>query len=706
MATVETCADETSAAASEAEKRPRSSHSPRPNTLYDARSAMPMRARSIPSNPSSKHMKTARDRLLQRERPKHDDQPHSTRQPRGILPTKEFRTTAPPKRAPTVTPARTSLYLSPRKRVSSPHRRTRPGPRGGEEGTPRGNVVASPGRGVEMRLPLTSPRNATPTKTFRGEEDEDRGEEEEGAVFERRERAVKTSLLATRFRRERDGSGEEEQGGGRGVPGFQEKKRRRLIKYSNEEDVDSEEEFEAVVAGAKKKLRLSEEDEVTSPVSDREMWMRVNSGIEEEKEPDLEETAEEATKESIVEKDDVEADGGAPKAEDAESKAAKKTRTIHSFFTKQTPKVTKADTFGSAMLSSPKKSTRESHSTPPASTDKPTPVLKQVQRTSRYFAKEDKNDDGLEYATDEETEIGGLEDVFYEAETLPEPKRVSVTSLVKSRPILKSYGSKPIRHSYGELRYRPGKLGKSRIGHHATDPSPAKQLDFSGFSAGSTADRALVSSRKSSPPSVKFSTMKASTNETSVAKSTDENKPIVIPGIQNLGNTCYLSASLQNLFGIPHFLRDLYNVYDVSSSKKAMPLTESLLQVAVAIGVIPEVDMPKIDAATAKSKLLAAKAANPSALKKQMDVLTDKFAGYEQRDAHEFLSDLVDFLHDELVATKGVAEEEGSASDKENDREKSPGGGQLSGDKKNGQNKLQSTFHNLCRCRLLMITFT
>ena len=28
--------------------------------------------------------------------------------------------------------------------------------------------------------------------------------------------------------------------------------------------------------------------------------------------------------------------------------------------------------------------------------------------------------------------------------------------------------------------------------------------------------------------------------------------------------------------------------------------------------------------------------ANPSILKKQMDVLTDKFAGYKQRDAHNF----------------------------------------------------------------------
>jgi ubiquitin C-terminal hydrolase len=42
------------------------------------------------------------------------------------------------------------------------------------------------------------------------------------------------------------------------------------------------------------------------------------------------------------------------------------------------------------------------------------------------------------------------------------------------------------------------------------------------------------------------------------------------------------------------------------------------------------------------------RATNPIAVKKAMDAITDKFVGYEQRDAHEFLSDLVDRVHDEL----------------------------------------------------------
>ena len=39
---------------------------------------------------------------------------------------------------------------------------------------------------------------------------------------------------------------------------------------------------------------------------------------------------------------------------------------------------------------------------------------------------------------------------------------------------------------------------------------------------------------------------------------------------------------------------------------------------------------------------------NPSIVKEAMDKMTDKFYGYEQRDAHEFLNDLIDHLHEEL----------------------------------------------------------
>jgi len=146
-----------------------------------------------------------------------------------------------------------------------------------------------------------------------------------------------------------------------------------------------------------------------------------------------------------------------------------------------------------------------------------------------------------------------------------------------------------------------------------------------------------------------------------------------IPGIQNLGNTCYLSVSLQTLFSIPQFIMDLNKTYEVQSSMgKKLPLTKALLEVATAINVLDEKDTAKsdINPESARTRWLNKLAGNPVALKKQMDVLTDKFVGYEQRDAHEFLSDLVDYLHDELAAPLPSEEEgEGKSEQAEDDME-------------------------------------
>jgi len=45
---------------------------------------------------------------------------------------------------------------------------------------------------------------------------------------------------------------------------------------------------------------------------------------------------------------------------------------------------------------------------------------------------------------------------------------------------------------------------------------------------------------------------------------------------------------------------------------------------------------------------LDVRSVNPQAVKQAIDEKTDKFSGYEQRDAHEFLSDLLDYIQDEL----------------------------------------------------------
>lgn len=95
------------------------------------------------------------------------------------------------------------------------------------------------------------------------------------------------------------------------------------------------------------------------------------------------------------------------------------------------------------------------------------------------------------------------------------------------------------------------------------------------------------------------------------------------PGLRNLGNTCYLNSSLQMLYSVPTFVDSL--------AGKGGNLAKSIVSVWADLK-----DMSSL------------RATDPTAVKKAMDAVTDKFVGYEQRDAHEFLSDLVDRVHDEL----------------------------------------------------------
>lgn len=101
-------------------------------------------------------------------------------------------------------------------------------------------------------------------------------------------------------------------------------------------------------------------------------------------------------------------------------------------------------------------------------------------------------------------------------------------------------------------------------------------------------------------------------------------------GLKNLGNTCYMNSSLRMLLTAPGFVERLMAI---QQAKPSGPLTTSVIQVAEQLATLPASNPSAV---------------NPEDIKSAIDNVTDKFMGFEQRDAHEFLSDLVDHMHDEL----------------------------------------------------------
>ena len=153
-------------------------------------------------------------------------------------------------------------------------------------------------------------------------------------------------------------------------------------------------------------------------------------------------------------------------------------------------------------------------------------------------------------------------------------------------------------------------------------------------------------------------------------------------GLVNLGNTCYLNSALQMLLSVDEFVNDIISSYqqhlqiisndhdtnihenrDETSSTQnqvhnnnphdpnSTPIPKRIeypLRNALAEFFLSMRSCNHDTNHTSNNNVEFNNTVDPSNLKSVVDQLTPQFVGFEQQDAHEFLSTLLDLLHDEI----------------------------------------------------------
>ena len=156
--------------------------------------------------------------------------------------------------------------------------------------------------------------------------------------------------------------------------------------------------------------------------------------------------------------------------------------------------------------------------------------------------------------------------------------------------------------------------------------------------------------------------------------------PSRVPGLVNLGNTCYLAATAQLLCGLDAFAGDVDGLPDAylnALNANACGSTPEGTGGGDARGDAPSFDgvagaardlvrKRKAHAARfddAKTRASATAAIVPARLKRATQRRHSRYEGYEQHDAHEFLCDALDALAEEVAVAERPRNVSGARTD-------------------------------------------
>lgn len=133
-----------------------------------------------------------------------------------------------------------------------------------------------------------------------------------------------------------------------------------------------------------------------------------------------------------------------------------------------------------------------------------------------------------------------------------------------------------------------------------------------------------------------------------------ESSPILNIGIENLGNTCYLNSALQMIMSAEEFVEDIIeSKIKGAKSKNEVEVKTSLRDALINFFLSmksSDTNVRSLKIKTTPPQIsLNTHVSNPVNLKNVVDEHTEQFKGFRQQDSHEFLSSLLDLLHEELT---------------------------------------------------------